>query len=203
MTKTRTISKLRQLADKEFFSTGEAAQFCNVSQQTIIRCFDKGQIEGFRVPGSKFRRIPRQGLIDFMKRNDIDTQVLETQTLSVYICSDSVEMIRAVQQVVEAHLGQSPVSVKQGIGGVLSGVTLLEERPRVWVMDAQAVKDNPVELCRFFKQRDDLKHMRIVVITPVEFARERVELLKAGADRVIRTPVDVEELSREIKALLK
>ena len=29
---------------------------------TIIRCFDSGRLRGFRVPGSKFRRIPREEL---------------------------------------------------------------------------------------------------------------------------------------------
>ncbi len=42
---------------KAVFTTGEAAGICRLSQQTIIRCFDSGQLEGFRVPGSKFRRI--------------------------------------------------------------------------------------------------------------------------------------------------
>jgi hypothetical protein len=38
-----------------------------LSQQTIIRCFDKGQLGGYRVPGSKFRRIPREALIKFIE----------------------------------------------------------------------------------------------------------------------------------------
>ena len=42
---------------KTVFTTGEAAKICKVSQQTIIRCFDSGQLKGFRVPGSRFRRI--------------------------------------------------------------------------------------------------------------------------------------------------
>ncbi len=54
---------------KTVFTTGEAAKICKVSQQTIIRCFDSGQLKGFRVPGSKFRRIPRDILYKFMKDN--------------------------------------------------------------------------------------------------------------------------------------
>jgi excisionase family DNA binding protein len=45
---------------KTVFTTGEAAEICKVSQQTIIRCFDSGRLKGFRVPGSRFRRIPRE-----------------------------------------------------------------------------------------------------------------------------------------------
>ena len=42
---------------KTVFTTGEAAKICKVSQQTIIRCFDSGQLKGFRVPGSEIRGI--------------------------------------------------------------------------------------------------------------------------------------------------
>lgn len=56
---------------KTVFTTGEAAKICKVSQQTIIRCFDSGQLKGFRVPGSRFRRIPRDQLYQFMRDNGI------------------------------------------------------------------------------------------------------------------------------------
>ena len=63
---------------KMFYTTGEVAQICNVSQQTIIRCFDSGQLKGFRVPGSRFRRIPREQLYMFMRDNGIPLDALES-----------------------------------------------------------------------------------------------------------------------------
>ena len=63
---------------KTVFTTGEAAKICKVSQQTIIRCFDSGQLKGFRVPGSRFRRIPREQLFSFMRDNGIPTDALES-----------------------------------------------------------------------------------------------------------------------------
>ena len=66
------------LASKQVFTTGEAAHICNVSQQTIIRCFDRGRLTGFRVPGSKFRRIPRAELIRFMQDNGIPLERLDS-----------------------------------------------------------------------------------------------------------------------------
>ncbi len=62
---------ISEIIEKDVFTTGEAARICNVSQQTIIRCFDRGRLRGFRVPGSRFRRIPRGSLIEFMRNNKI------------------------------------------------------------------------------------------------------------------------------------
>ena len=65
---------------KNLFTTGEAAEVCNISQQTIIRCFDSGRLDGFRIPGSRFRRIPRENLIKFMKDNGIPLDNLTSDT---------------------------------------------------------------------------------------------------------------------------
>lgn len=59
------------------FTTGQAARICKVSQQTIIRCFDSGKLKGFKVPGSKFRRITLEGLKKFMDENRIPLEWLE------------------------------------------------------------------------------------------------------------------------------
>lgn len=74
---------------KEVFTTGEAAKVCQLSQQTIIRCFDKGDLKGFRVPGSRFRRIPRDNLIAFMKAYDIPLDPLQETCRRVLALCDS------------------------------------------------------------------------------------------------------------------
>ena len=56
---------------KEVYTTGEAARICRISQNTIIRCFDAGELKGFRVPMTKYRRIPKNYLISFMKTNNL------------------------------------------------------------------------------------------------------------------------------------
>lgn len=59
-------------SSRDVFTTGEVAKICRVSQQTIIRCIDNGSLKGFRVPGSKFRKIPRNELLRFMRENGLE-----------------------------------------------------------------------------------------------------------------------------------
>lgn len=77
--------------DKQVFTTGEAAKICNVSQQTIIRCFDSGRLQGFKVPGSRFRRIPRAELHRFMQQNNMDQSRLGTPVIQVLVIGLSSE----------------------------------------------------------------------------------------------------------------
>ena len=77
--KSPTKDRPRQrIGLKSVYTTGEVSQICSVSQQTVIRCFDKGDLKGFRVPGSRFRRIPRDSLLSFMKEHNIPLDHLET-----------------------------------------------------------------------------------------------------------------------------
>ncbi len=84
---------------KKTFSTGEVASLCGISQQTVIRQFDRGLIEGFKVPGSRFRKIPRESLIMFMKINGIPSDGLNSLT------EDEQKQIQMMDRLIE-HLKQ-------------------------------------------------------------------------------------------------
>ena len=88
---------------KQIFTTGEAAELCNVSQQTIIRCFDQGRLDGFRVPGSRFRRIPRESLLKFMQDNDIPTTALQATTCNVLVIGADAQCIDSLHTAVNAR----------------------------------------------------------------------------------------------------
>ncbi len=86
---------------KSVYTTGEAAEICKVSQQTIIRCFDSGRLKGFRVPGSRFRRIPREALLQFMKDNGIPPDALESGKTKILVVDDDPEIVELFVDVLE------------------------------------------------------------------------------------------------------
>ena len=87
---------------KEAFSTGEVARICRISQQTVIRCFDKGRIKGFRIPGSGFRRVPREALLQFMRENDMAIAGLQPDRRTVLVLDDDVEATRMLRDLLQA-----------------------------------------------------------------------------------------------------
>lgn len=62
---------------KLHYTTGEAAAICDLSMQTIIRAIDRGDLPGFRIPGSTHRRIPGLRLREWMERHGIPLDRLE------------------------------------------------------------------------------------------------------------------------------
>ena len=57
--------------EKDVLTTGEVAKICNVAPRTVSKWFDTGVLKGYRIPGSKDRRIPVSQLIRFMKEHGI------------------------------------------------------------------------------------------------------------------------------------
>src|SRR5512133_3624307 len=108
---------------KTIFTTGEAAEICSISQQTIIRCFDNGRLKGFRVPGSRFRRIPRESLILFMKENGIPIDALDTGRRKILVVDDDPEIVELFVDVLDRD---GRFEVKTAMSGYDAGMMTQE-----------------------------------------------------------------------------
>lgn len=56
---------------KKVLTPGDVAKICNVAHRTVQKWFDSGLLTGYRLPGSRDRRIPVSELISFMKASNI------------------------------------------------------------------------------------------------------------------------------------
>ncbi|MEC8250692.1 MAG: helix-turn-helix domain-containing protein [Planctomycetota bacterium] len=90
---------------REVLTTGEVAKICNVAARTVSKWFDKGDIEGYRIPGSKDRRIPKSSLIKFMKQHGIPLDGLMTGTTRVLVVESDVATRDTLLQVLGDNTG--------------------------------------------------------------------------------------------------
>ncbi len=176
---------------KTVFTTGEAARICKVSQQTIIRCFDSGQLKGFRVPGSKFRRIPRETLHKFMKENGIPTDALDSGQREVLLVDDDLDLVEVVKAGLEED-GRFTVRVANN--GFDAGMMIKEYRPDLIVLDVMLPDINGREVCAKVRSDNSLEDVRIICISGMVEADKIDELKGAGADDFLQKPFEVEEL---------
>ena len=187
------------LSRKRIFTTGEAAQVCKVSQQTIIRCFDSGRLTGFRVPGSKFRRIPREELIRFMKANEIPLDALEGATRRILCVDDDPKIVELFRDI----LGDDPRFAVETCGtGYDAGLMTNSFRPHVIVLDYMLPDVNGNVVCQRIREHDDLADTKIIFISGVIEPGEVEALMRAGADDFLQKPFDLDELTARIEALL-
>lgn len=65
---------------KKVFTTGEVARLLGININTVIKWFDDGEIDGFRLPNGSGRRIPLASLLRFMSFHGIPYDLLEEST---------------------------------------------------------------------------------------------------------------------------
>jgi excisionase family DNA binding protein len=184
---------------KELFTTGEAAEICRVSQQTIIRCFDAGRLEGFRVPGSRFRRIPRESLMKFMKGNSIPLDGLETGKKKILVVDDDAEI---VDLLVEVLTRDGRFDVKTATSGYEAGIQTQRFRPDCILLDYMLPDVNGNVVCHTIRKNPEFENIRIIIVSGVIKQEEIDQLLKSGAQDFIKKPFDINDLINRICATL-
>jgi len=185
---------------KELFTTGEAAEICRVSQQTIIRCFDSGRLEGFRVPGSKFRRIPRENLIKFMKDNSIPLDGMETGKKKVLVVDDDTEI---VDLLVEVLSRDGRFDVKTATSGYEAGIQTQRFRPDCILLDYMLPDVNGNVVCHTIRKNPEFENIKIIIVSGVIKQEEIDQLLKSGAQDFVKKPFDINDLINRICATLE
>ena len=185
---------------KELFTTGEAAQICKVSQQTIIRCFDAGRLEGFRIPGSKFRRIPRQSLIKFMKANGIPLDNFESGKRKVLVVDDDAEI---VELMVDVLARDGRFETKTATSGYDAGILTQQFRPDLILLDYMLPDVNGNVVCQTIRKNPEFEDIKIIIVSGVIKQEEIEHLLKSGAEDFIKKPFDITELTDKIATVLE
>ncbi len=184
---------------KTVFTTGEAAKICKVSQQTIIRCFDSGQLKGFRVPGSRFRRIPREQLYLFMRDNGIPTDALESGKRKVLLVDDDEELVELISDVLERD---GRFEVRTVNNGFDAGMMVKEYRPDLIVLDVMLPDINGKEVCQRVRTDKTTDEVKIICISGMVEEDKVGELKAAGADDFLHKPFEVERLVERMCELL-
>jgi len=187
------------LQNKEVFTTGEVAEICQISQQTVIRCFDNGRLKGFRVPGSRFRRVPREALIQFMKDNGIPIARLQRGRKRVLVVDDDPGIVEMLLDLLQAD---GRFEVKAARTGYDAGLLTQQFNPDVMILDYMLPDINGNVVLQAVRKNPELAHIKVILVSGVVNPDEVQALLKAGANDFIKKPFDIHHLIGRIADLV-
>jgi two-component system OmpR family response regulator len=185
---------------KTVFTTGEAAKICKVSQQTIIRCFDNGTLKGFRVPGSRFRRIPRDHLYNFMKENGIPTDALESGKKKLLIVDDDQDLVDLMS---DAFQRDGRFELRTANNGFDAGMQVKEFRPDIVVLDVMLPDLNGKLVCQHVRSDRSLDSVKILCISGMVEPSKVTELKESGANDFLQKPFTTDTLLERVCDLIE
>jgi excisionase family DNA binding protein len=183
--------------DKDVLTTGEVAKICNVAARTVSKWFDSGQLKGYRIPGSKDRRIPLGNLIKFMKDHHIPTDGLMSGEPRVLIVDQDQDVLASLKGILGE---QTKYQVRTCASAFEAGVECERFRPHVMLMDLHLTDADSKRICDVMRGDDDLLLTRVIGMSAKLTEGQAAQLLGGGFHGVLRKPFTVRQVIDSIEA---
>ena len=117
---------------KDVLPAGEVAKICNVAARTVSKWIDSGRLEGYRIPGSKDRRVPVANLLAFMKKHNIPFDGSMSGNPRVLVVDADQETANTLCEVLTS---QTRFEVKIADTAFNAGIECERFRPHVVLVD--------------------------------------------------------------------
>ena len=182
---------------KDVLTTGEVAKICNVAPRTVSKWFDSGALHGYRIPGSKDRRIPLNQLIRFMKQHGMPLNALMTGATRVLIVDDEQDIVEVLEKILE---DEAKYEVEVARGGFEAGIIAERFRPHVLLLDMHLSDIDGREVAKQVKSNPDLQLTKVVAMSGKMTDDESKGLVNGGFfDGFLKKPFHVRQVIESIE----
>lgn len=180
---------------KNVLTTGDVARICNVAPRTVSKWFDTGQLKGYRIPGSKDRRIPINELKRFMKENNMPLTALPVGQVRVLLISNSQKCKKLAEKIQE----NVDYEVIPSSDEFHSGILVQKYSPHVLILDLNGTRIDHQMIINALNAYDDLQTIKLVAIDQEANEKKMETLLQQGFATVIDNPENVKQVVKRIE----
>jgi two-component system, OmpR family, response regulator VicR len=179
------------------FTTGDIAKYCQVNFRTVIRWIDRGLLKAYKLPGRGDNRVRQEDLLTFLHENKmpVPTELTQANNRILIVEDDPV-----TAKILEMVLQKAEFETSIAPSGFHAGVLLGEFSPDLVTLDLDIPGLSGLEVLRYIRKTDGLKHIKVLVISSMEQSILD-EAAKEGADAVLSKPVNPSEVDDAIKKL--
>jgi len=185
---------------KKVFTTGQVAKICNVTTQTVTKWIDTERLAGYRIPGSKARRVTRENLQKFVEDHSVPTDYFAREKHGVLVVSRT----EALAGEVTAALGDAAEFVVNSTADLLSaGLLIASAQPDVVLIDTddfQTDINGPVAILASLESLDATKFIAVSGVPGGSSGRQarrkigaeiRAGFVDIGFNAVVLRPLDI------------
>ncbi len=183
--------------DKEVLTTGEVAKICNVAPRTVSKWFDVGSLKGYRIPGSKDRRIPVSELVKFMKIHGIPMDGLNTGRTRVLIVDSDMDVLSTLESVLSE---QTDYEIRTASSGFEAGLACERFRPHVLLVDLHLDDSDARGVAKLIQSTDSLQMTRVIGMSGKLTDGQAHAIRGDGFDGFLKKPFQVRQVVESIEA---
>lgn len=176
------------------FTTGQVAEICQVAPRTVSKWFDSGRLRGYRIPGSRDRRIPRESLMKFLKDNGMPLgELQEAEFTRVLIMSSDPMMLQSISTPLRQEGFELRVASSAFEGGTLTG----QFKPHAVIVDSSLGEETLTSIAKLIKGDPDGDCFLVGIFPRGE---ELPAVLEELLDDYFHSPFDAALLAARITA---
>ena len=184
---------------KDVLTTGEVARVCNVAPRTVSKWFDTGKLRGYRIPGSKDRRIPLQQLVRFMRAHGIPLNGLDTGVTRVLVVEGDDQFSETLAAALSKEAGYSVDIARCAFA---AGAMADAAKPHAILMDVNMPGLSGRETVRAIKTLPDFADVKLIAMTASTRDGESEAVRQQGFDEVLVRPFAVSAVVKAIEDVL-
>jgi excisionase family DNA binding protein len=185
------------LLEKQVLTTGEVAKICNVAPRTVSKWFDSGALKGFRIPGSRDRRIPVSELLRFMKAHQIPFEGVSSGRTRVLIVDDERDIVEVLEKILTE---QTNYEVHTATNGFSAGMEAERFKPHVILLDIHLGEGDSRAVADLVRKSENLQFTRIVAMSGKLTDGQAQALKPMGFDGFLKKPFQVRQVVEAIEA---
>ena len=181
---------------KNVLTTGDVAKICHVAPRTVSKWFDNGQLRGYRIPGSKDRRIPVTELVRFMKIHNMPTSELAVGKIRVMIADSNVKTASELADILRSKADYDVQIVRSNFE---TGSAIQKFTPHVLLISLLAEGIDATAVCKGIRENEDLRTIKIIALVNNLSDSESTALLQKGFDGYVPYSADAVEVIKRIE----
>ena len=183
--------------EKDVLTTGEVAKICNVAPRTVSKWFDTGVLKGYRIPGSKDRRIPVSQLMRFMKEHGIPFDGVASGKTRILIVDDEQEIVDVLHKALSE---QANYEVRTATNGFQAGIEADRFKPHVMLLDVHLGEADVRNIANMVRADDDLQMTKIIAMSGKMTDGQLQTLRTSGFDGYLKKPFQVRQVVETIES---
>jgi len=181
---------------RNVLTTGDVARICNVAPRTVSKWFDSGQLKGYRIPGSKDRRIPVDELVRFMKVHNMPLKGLGTGRTRVLVVDSDKNTAQGLAQLITSK-GDYEVQVVHT--NFETGLVAQKFSPHVIIINLIAQGIDATGICKAIRSDGDLQAIKVLAVAGHLGPSEGQALLQKGFDDFIEEASDAAQVIKGVE----
>ena len=182
--------------NRNVLTTGEVAKICNVAPRTVSKWFDAGQLRGYRIPGSKDRRIPLDHLVRFMRLHGMPLNGLDTGRKRLLVLDADTAITDAIRTALSSG---DEYEVATAGSALEAGALAMELQPHVLIVDVSQPDASPQAVARFARSLGDAQGMILIGMARGLSEAGGHALLQEGFNAYLSKPFDTRTLLMRIE----